>query len=192
MFGKLQGVIDYIGNGFVILMAGGVGFRIMLPANVLTAQTVGDKATFWIETIVRDDAINLVGFDSLAAENMFVKLISVSGVGPKVALAILGAFKTDVLENAIAGGDIGTLTEVPGIGKKVAERLIVELKGKVVASAGIAGGEGRGAYNDALAALEALGYRRVHTVELVQRLIKEKPDDDIQSLITKALKELSS
>jgi len=191
MFGKLQGVIDYIGNGFVILMAGGVGFRIMLPANVLAAQTAGNKATFWIETIVRDDAINLVGFDSLAAENMFVKLISVSGVGPKVALAILGAFKTDVLENAIAGGDIGTLTEVPGIGKKVAERLIVELKGKVAFNANV-GGEGLGAYNDALAALEALGYRRVHTVELVQRLIKEKPDDDVQSLITKALKELGS
>ncbi|MDR2268858.1 MAG: Holliday junction branch migration protein RuvA [Rickettsiales bacterium] len=187
MFGKLQGSIEYIGSNFVILMAGGVGFKILLPSNILTAQTVGREAAFWIETIVREDAINLIGFDDQAQQDLFVKLTSVSGIGPRVALAILGAFGADVLQTAILSGDVKTLTSIPGVGKKVAERIIVELKGKVGAS--VPAGANGNVYDDVLAALETLGYRRGDVVELVQKLARENPDDTVQSLITKALKE---
>lgn len=187
MFGKLQGSIEYIGSNFVILMAGGVGFKILLPSNILTAQTVGREAAFWIETIVREDAINLIGFDDQAQQDLFVKLTSVSGIGPRVALAILGAFRADVLQTAILSGDVKTLTSIPGVGKKVAERIIVELKGKVGAS--VPAGANGNVYDDVLAALETLGYRRGDVVELVQKLARENPDDTVQSLITKALKE---
>ena len=188
MFGKLQGVVEYVGPGFVILGVNGVGYKVMLPGNILSAQTVGANAAFWIETIVREDAINLIGFGGMADQELFVKLIGVSGIGPKVALAILGAFKLSVLENAIVSGDVKTLTNVPGVGKKVAERLIVELKGKVD---GIVAGSGD-VYGDTLAALETLGYRRADCVELVQKLARENPDDNVQSLITKALKEYAA
>jgi Holliday junction DNA helicase RuvA len=190
MFGKLQGVIEYIGANFVILTANGVGFKVLLPANILAAAQIGKNASFWIETIVREDAINLIGFDNINQQEMFVKLTGVSGIGTKVALAILGSFKVGVLESAIASEDVQTLTSVPGVGKKVAERVIVELKGKVIAGTSDAGGNN--VYNDALGALETLGYRRGDVVELVQKLIKENPNGNVQSLITKALKEVGS
>jgi Holliday junction DNA helicase RuvA len=189
MFGKLQGAIDYVGANFVVMMAGGVGFRILLPANILARQRVGENATFWIETIVRDDSISLVGFESMAEQDMFVKLLSVSGIGTKVALAILGAFKISVLQGAVASGDVKTLTSVPGVGKRVAERIIVELKGKSPAFA--EGADENDVYGDTLTALEALGYRRADCVEFVQKLAKENPDDDVQSLLTKVLKEFA-
>ena len=192
MFGKLQGTVEYIGQGFVILMAGGVGFKIMLADNTLLLQKVGGNASFWTETILRQDAISLVGFDTLAGQDLFVKLTGVSGIGTKLALAIIGSFKPSVLESAIAGGDVLTLTSVPGVGKKVAERIIVDLKGKVSAALGdpaVADGD---VYGDTLSALEALGYKRVDCVELVQKLYSENPTDDVQSLITKALKAVSN
>ena len=191
MFGKLQGTVEYIGQGFVILMAGGVGFKIMLPDSALFSQKVGANASFWTETILRQDAISLVGFETLAAQDLFVKLTGVSGIGTKLALAIIGAFKPSVLETAIAGGDVATLTAVPGVGKKVAERIIVDLKGKVVAGAG-AEAVGGDVYGDTLSALEALGYKRADCVELVQKLFSENPADDVQSLLTKALKAVSN
>ena len=188
MFGKLQGLVDYVGNNFVILMSGGIGFKIMLAINVLSMQSVGKEAIFWIETIVREDSINLVGFNNLSEQELFLKLTMVTGIGTKVALAILGSFKTDILRTAIATGDVKTLTAVPGVGKKVAERIIVELKGKIDFSEHSEGSNNH--YDDTISALEALGYRRSDVVEMVQKLVKENPDDSVQSLIKKALKQL--
>jgi Holliday junction DNA helicase RuvA len=190
MFGKLQGRIDYVGANFVILTANGVGFKIMLPSNALAAANVGKDASFWIETIVREDSISLIGFESMREQDMFVKLTGVSGIGPKLALAILGGFRIGVLEAAVASGDAKTLSSVPGVGKKVAERIIVELKGKI-ASAAPDGENGADVYGDMLAALESLGYRRQDMVEPAQRLVAENPGASVQSLITKALKEMS-
>ena len=185
MYGKLQGAIDYIGNNFVILMAGNIGFKILLPANVLAAQTVGKNAVFWIETIVREDAITLVGFANISEQEMFQKLTTVSGIGPKVALAILGSFKIGSLESAISTGDVKTLTSVPGVGKKVAERILIELKGKVTCV--LTEGFETDITGDTLSALESLGYRRLDCVELVQKL--QATEDSVQSLLTKVLKE---
>jgi Holliday junction DNA helicase RuvA len=189
MFGKLQGSVEYVGQNFAILMTGGVGFKVMLAANALSRLKTGDTATFWIETIVREDSITLIGFADLADQELFVKLTGVSGVGPKVALAIQGMFRTGILAAAIASGDVKTLTEAPGVGKKVAERIIVELKGRVGAAAPSDGGMGGDAQGDALSALESLGYKRADCVEMVQRLAED--GDSVQSLLTKALKEIS-
>jgi Holliday junction DNA helicase RuvA len=191
MIGKLQGIIDYVGVGFAIVMAGGVGYKVMLPVGVLAGLRVGDQIALWIETIVREDAISLIGFQSLAEQDMFVKLTGVSGVGPKSALAILGSFKPGVLATAISTEDVKTLTIAPGVGKKVAERIIVELKGKFD-GAGLASFGAGGAYADTLSALEALGYKRADIVDMVQKLSMENPTDSAQSLITKALKEVAN
>ena len=187
MIGKLQGVVEYIGPGWIILMTGGVGYKVMLSAGLLASQKTGAPAALWIETIVREDAITLIGFASSAEQDMFVKLTGVSGVGPKSALAILGAFKLGVLANAIASEDAKTLATAPGVGKKVAERIIVELKGKVGAVT-----DDGGVYADVLGALESLGYKRGDCVELVQRLAKENPADDARALLTKVLREYAA
>ncbi len=193
MIGKLQGIVDHIGDGWVILMAGPVGYKVFTPEFLSPKSTV----TLWIETVVREDSIRLFGFSSLASQNLFNMLTGVSGVGPKVALAIMGALKTDVLMPAIATGDAKTIATAPGVGKKMAEKIIVELKSKV-------GGSNFDMFNDAmpagagsalpdlLAALEALGYRRMDVVDMAQRLVGDNPTADVSKLVPMALKIISS
>ena len=194
MIGKLQGIVDYIGDGFVILLVNGVGYK------VHTAEYLTHKSTveLWIETVVREDSIRLFGFTSLNAQNLFNMLTTVSGVGPKVALAIMGTINTDTLMSAIATGDAKTIATAPGVGKKMAEKIIVELKNKIGgvsatlfapdAGVGVGGGS---ALPDLLMALEALGYRRLDIIEMAQKLVAQNPSADVAALVPKALKEIS-
>lgn len=188
MIGKLQGIVDYIGDGFVILMAGPVGYKVFTPEYLTPKSTV----TLWIETIVREDSIRLFGFSSIAAQNLFNQLIGVSGVGPKVAMAIMATIKTDTLLSAIATGDAKTIATTPGVGKKVAEKIIVELKARVGgASLDLSGSATAGALPDLLAALESLGYRRLDIVDMAQRLVADNPGADVAALVPIALKQIS-
>ena len=188
MIGKLQGIVDYIGDGFVILLVHDVGYKVYTPEYLSPKSTVA----LWIETIVREDSIRLFGFSSIAAQNLFNQLTTVSGVGPKVALGIMGTIKTDTLMTAIATGDAKTIATAPGVGKKVAEKIIVELKNKMGGGnfdfgADIAGG----ALPDLLAALESLGYRRMDIIDMAQKLVSQNPDMDVSKLVPIALKEIS-
>ena len=193
MIGKLQGIVDYIGDGFIILLTHGVGYK------VHTTEYLTHKSTveLWIETVVREDSIRLFGFTTLAAQNLFNMLTGVSGVGPKVAMAILGTISTDMLMSAIATGDAKTIATAPGVGKKVAEKIIVELKNKVGgASATLfapdAGATGTSsALPDLLMALESLGYRRLDILEMAQKLVNQNPTADVSTLVPMALKEIS-
>lgn len=188
MIGKLQGIVDYIGDGFVILMAGPVGYKVFTPEILAPKSTVA----LWIETVVREDSIRLFGFSSLATQNLFNQLTGVSGVGPKVALAILSTIKTDTLMSAIATGDAKTIATAPGVGKKVAEKIIVELKNKVGGPSFQFTPDGAsGALADLLAALESLGYRRLDIVEMAQRLVADNPGMDVARLVPMALKQIS-
>lgn len=191
MIGKLQGTIDYCGDGFVIIMAGAVGYKVYTPEYLTPKSTVA----LWIETVVREDSIRLFGFATLAAQTLFTQLTGVSGVGPKVALAIMSTINTDTLLSAIATGDAKTIATAPGVGKKVAEKIIVELKSKVGgASATLfapdAGSVG-GALPDLLSALESLGYRRLDIVEMAQKLVVDNPTADVAKLVPMALKIIS-
>lgn len=190
MIGKLQGLVDYIGDGFVILMVSGVGYKVFTPEYLSPKETV----TLWIETVVREDSIRLFGFSSISGQNLFNQLTGVSGVGPKVAMAIMGTIKTDTLMSAIATGDAKTIATAPGVGKKMAEKIILELKGKVSGASfditdGAAGG---GALPDLLAALEALGYRRLDIIEMAQKLVADNADADVARLVPMALKQIST
>ena len=188
MIGKLQGIVDYIGDGFVILMAGPVGYRVYTPETLTLKSTV----SLWIETIVREDSIRLFGFSTHSAQNLFNMLIGVSGVGPKVALAIMGTIKTDTLMTVIATGDAKTISTAPGVGKKMAEKIIVELKSRVGgASFDFGTSDSGGVLPDLLAALESLGYRRMDIVEMAQKLVAQNPDADISKLVPMALKAIS-
>ncbi len=185
MIGKLQGVVDYIGDGFVIIMAGPVGYKVFTPEFLTPKSTVA----LWIETVVREDSIRLFGFTTLAAQNLFNQLTGVSGVGPKVALAILGTIKADTLMSAIATGDAKTIATAPGVGKKVAEKIIVELKNKVGGGLTFFGADADvgGALPDLLSALEALGYRRMDVVDMAQKLVADNPGADVAKLVPMAL-----
>ena len=192
MIGKLQGIVDYIGDGFIILLVHGVGYK------VFTAEYLTHKSTIelWIETVVREDSIRLFGFSTLQSQDLFNMLTGVSGVGPKVALAIMGTIKSDTLISAIATGDAKTIATAPGVGKKMAEKIIVELKNKVGgASATLFAPDTSvsqsSALPDLLMALESLGYRRLDIIEMAQKLVNENPDSDVSKLVPMALKEIS-
>lgn len=195
MIGKLQGIVDYIGDGFVILLTNGVGYK------VHTAEYLTHKSTveLWIETVVREDSIRLFGFTTLNGQNLFNMLTGVSGVGPKVALAILGTINSDTLMSAIATGDAKTIATAPGVGKKMAEKIIVELKSKVggvsatlFAPESTTSAGASSALPDLLMALEALGYRRLDIIEMAQKLVNQNPTADVSKLVPMALKEISS
>ncbi len=187
MIGKLQGIIDYIGDGFVILMVNGVGYKVYSP-EILSLKS---NVSLWIETIVREDSIRLFGFSTLAGQGLFNQLTSVSGVGPKVALAIMSTIKTDTLMSAIATGDAKTIATTPGVGKKVAEKIIVELKNKMGGGTFDFSVADNGVLPDLLSALESLGYRRMDIIEMAQHLVSQNPDMDVAKLVPMALKEIS-
>ncbi len=191
MIGKLQGLVDYTGDGFVIIMAGPVGYKVYTPEYLTPKSTV----SLWIETIVREDSIRLFGFSTLAAQNLFNQLTSVSGVGPKVALGIMSSIKTDTLMQAIATGDAKTISTAPGVGKKVAEKIIVELKNKMGGATfdlGDLSSNNNSALPDLLSALESLGYRRLDIIDMAQKLVTANPDADVAKLVPMALKEISN
>ena len=190
MIGKLQGIVDYIGNDHIILMAGPVGYKVYTPETL----TLGTNITLWIETIVREDSIRLFGFSNLSGQNLFNQLTTVSGVGPKVALGIMSSIKTDTLMSAIATGDAKTIATAPGVGKKVAEKIIVELKNKMGGANFDFDGTSAGdsALPDLLSALESLGYRRLDIIDMAQKLVSNNPGSDVAKLVPMALKEISS
>ena len=194
MIGKLQGIVDYIGDGFVILLVNGVGYK------VFTAEYLTQKSTveLWIETVVREDSIRLFGFTTLNGQNLFNMLTAVSGVGPKVALAILGTINSDTLMSAIATSDAKTIATAPGVGKKMAEKIIVELKNKIggvsatlFAPDAVTTTSASSALPDLLMALESLGYRRLDIIEMAQKLVNQNPNADVSKLVPLALKEIS-
>jgi Holliday junction DNA helicase RuvA len=129
MIAFLDGVVAGVSAGRVTLDVGGVGYEVLVPASVLSAlPPTGQPARIHTRMTVRDDAIVLYGFSSPDERTLFDLLTGVTGVGPKVALAFLSTLVPDVLRRAVASGDAGALTVVPGVGKKVAMRVIVELR----------------------------------------------------------------
>lgn len=204
MIGKLKGVVDHLGEDSVILDVQGVGYEIHCPARILQAlPNVGEAAILSIETYVREDQIRLFGFSSEVERSWFRLLITVQGVGAKVALAILGVLRPADLATAIALQDKVQISRAPGVGKKVAERILAELKDKAPAFANVDADavavaqemtEQRiaGPAGDAVSALINLGYGRVQATAAVAAARREVGEEaQTQQLIRLALKELS-
>ncbi len=160
MIGKLVGLFDGAHpDGTVIISVGGVGYAVYVPVGVLVSMQANPEAALYIHTSVREDALDLYGF--LAHDDLvfFKQLIGVSGIGPKSALGILNVADTKTLKRSIAAGDNSMLTKVFGIGKKSAERIVVELRDKFALES-TARGEavGTGEDGEVMEALIALGY----------------------------------
>lgn len=167
MIASLTGQIQYIGSDRCVMDVGGVGYEVFLSTEGLSGLPEKGKQLFLhIHTSVREDAIVLFGFAEAVEKEMFLILKTVSGIGPKLALAVLSGMPVDMLCQAISGGDIKTLTTISGVGKKTAERICVELKDKVgdmvstssVGSVRTVSGNETSALADAISALVNLGY----------------------------------
>jgi len=188
MIGKLKGIIDEIDEDSLILDVGGVGYHIFVSARLLaTLEGPGAAYTLFIETHMREDAIRLFGFATRAEKEWFRLLQQVQGVGAKVALALLGTLSTVEIADAITLQDVAILTRAPGVGKKVAERMIIELKGKAVSLTTTAYSSAFLDANlatsmptpvaDAISALINLGYGRSEATNAVAQALKQLEDN---------------
>lgn len=163
MIATLEGkVAEKLGDA-LILEAGGVGYELAVTVEDFGAVASGSMARFYIYEQIREDAHNLFGFRDRRAKELFILLLSVTGVGPKVALAILSATSLDRLQSAIAAGDPDLLRGVSGVGKKTAERVVLELRGKLDGVAVALAPTGDSTYQ----ALVALGYTQGQAAEAV-------------------------
>lgn len=160
MIAYLKGKIVAKTNSYLILETGGVGYQVFAGENFLADAKTGSEQEIYIHHQVREDASDLYGFKNLDDLNLFELLISVSGVGPKSALAVLSLAATDDIREAIVRGDASLLTKVSGIGKKTADRLVLELKNKVskTSSGTTLSGGGLSGLGDEFDALMSLGY----------------------------------
>ncbi|WP_404402414.1 Holliday junction branch migration protein RuvA [Pelagibacterium halotolerans] len=205
MIGKLKGLVETIGEDIALIDVNGVCYEAHCSGRTLQAlPRVGEAAVVFIEMIVREDMIRLYGFATEAEKNWFRLLLSVQGVGSRVALGILSTLSPSDLSSAIALQDKAMVGRAPGVGPKLAQRIVSELKGKVPAlgaiDAGVAGlqtalGEGvaPGAVSDAVSALVNLGYAQAQASGAVARIVaKEGEDTPTEKLIRLGLKELSS
>lgn len=194
MIGYLSGTIKFLFDDACILDVNGVGYKIFVDAQTRQTLSTGAAAEFFIHTSVREDAINLFGMNNRASFALFELLLTVSGVGPKGALTVVSKISAADFARAVTLQDLKTLTRLPGIGKKSAERILLELKNKVRPLAeNFSAQEFRPApistaFDEAAEALEALGY----TAEEISSVLNQAPPNAAtDQLIKLALKQLN-
>lgn len=172
MIGYISGTIKAVHKNYIIVETAGIGYRVFVTPQVSLAETVGKNVSLYIFTYVREDQLALFGFYNLNELDFFELLLSVSGIGPKIALSIMSLADLNLIKSGLASGDASVFTKVSGVGRKTAERLIIELKDKVGDMA--EGKEVRGvamqAHADVIDVLMALGYSRTEARQAVAAL----------------------
>jgi Holliday junction DNA helicase RuvA len=208
MIGKLKGKVDAVGESHLVIDVHGVGYEVQASTRTLRNLKPGDDVTLTIDTHVREDAIRLFGFQSEFERSWFRTLQTIQGVGAKVALSVLGVMAPQDLANAVAFGNFAAVEEAPGVGKKLAQRIVAELKDKAPGLAlsghnipAATGGPaspaanvppGSLAFAEALSALTNLGYNPAQANAAVVVAAKELGETaDTAGLIKRSLKELA-
>lgn len=197
MIASVRGVVLATGLGTLVVEVGGIGLSVLVTPSTAASVRIGDTATLATTMVVREDSLTLFGFATTSERDLFELVQTVSGVGPRLALAMLAVHAPEVLRGAIAGGDLTTLVKVPGIGKKGAERIVLELKDKVgpvtavgepLARAGTGGG---GGHDQVVDALVGLGWSTKQAQDALVRVTDAHPSEtDISVLLRGALREL--
>lgn len=197
MIARLQGQLLEVTPPSLVIDVSGVGYQVDVPLSVFDhLPALGESVTLLTEMIIRDDAHTLYGFQSAADRQLFRDLLKVSGVGPRLALGILSGVSGSDFALMIDSKDSQALTRLPGIGKKTAERLIVEMQGRVSGGDGDGGGttlSANDASQEARQALTSLGYSQAESLKMVRQAQGELPEDaSAQHLIKYALKQKMS
>ena len=184
-------------SGTVVVDTGSVGYRVFVSLNTLVGlPELGEELKLHTVTVVRDDAMHLYGFGDTQEKDLFNLLVQVKGIGPKVALSLLGGLKPPDLKNAITREDAAWISTVPGVGRKTAERIVLELKDKVSATPEVidsaASGVEEQVISDVVSALANLGYPASQSRKAVKSVLeKDDRPEDFQGIIRESLKELS-
>lgn len=196
MIAALRGILSYKSTQYVIVDVQGIGYHVAVPLSTFyLLPDVGTTVSLAIYTHVREDTISLFGFHSAEEKAIFQRMITVSGIGPRLALNILSGIAPDELTEAILAENMSRLVTIPGVGRKMAERLIFELREKLM-SAGVDSARHRSEedtlLDDALSALVNLGYKEAIAKKAIDRVSKECKDHlSLEVIITESLKVLS-
>ena len=196
MIGYLRGIVLRLEPQLVLLDVGGVGYEVHVASatqDVVTRLGAGAQVSLHIHTHVREDAIQLFGFATEVERQLFLLLMGVTGIGPRLALTILSGLPPESLASALAAGDLRRLTAISGVGKKTAERMVVELKEKAQALAAALPAKGPvpPADDDLVLALVNLGYRRANAEDAVARVEADNQEAPFADRLRAALKLLS-
>lgn len=185
MIGSLRGTIVNLRAASVLLEAGGVGYVVHAAPGTVSGLRTGEEVFLYIHDHIREDSHDLYGFAAEDDLELFENLISVSGVGPKVGLAMLSIGRADTVRKAIMNGDLSLLTSVPGVGKKIAQKIILELKGQLVDEDTVHGSD-----KEVVEALVSLGY----SASQAREGLKAVPADltDVSERVREALRNLSA
>ncbi len=178
MIAMVSGPIAASGSDYVIVDTHGVGYMVYVPKPLLARLNDGDQVTLYTNLVVREDSLTLYGFESWVQRLLFDQLLAVSGIGPKVAMNLLSSFSPDDLRTALASGDVVRLSKVPGIGRKTAERMVLELKGKIDPRGILAGSTGAtgGRDSELIDILMGLGYSTAEANAAVASIPASAPD----------------
>ncbi len=179
----IAGKVTHKGADFVVVETGGVGYQVFMNGAALSRLKAGAAASMWVHEHLREDARDLYGFSGQAELALFQQIVGISGVGPKMALHILDLGSVREIEKLIDRGDVDMLSRVPRVGKKTAQKIVLELKGKLV-EPGAAGGES----DEVVAALVNLGYSRDQAREALRR-VGDDPKT-VETRLKEALREL--
>lgn len=194
MIGRLRGVLVSKQPPWLLVDVGGVGYDVEAPmSTIYDLPATGTEVTLLTHHAVRDDSVVLFGFLTESERELFRNLLKVSGIGAKIALAVLSGASTDAFARQVQSGDVAALTRIPGIGKKTAERMVVELRDRVDGLASGLPGRLPGAastpadaQSEAVVALQQLGYKPAEATRLAQKACAE--GDDAETIIRKALR----
>ena len=189
MISQLSGQVTHKDSRFLILDVGGVGYKVFATGEMLEKLPAGKNAKLWTYLAVREDALDLYGFLEKEGLDFFELLISISGIGPKSALSILNLATLPTLHKAIASGDASYLTKVSGIGRRNAEKIVLELKDKLIVVLGEGEKVQTSSQSDALEALKSLGYSEREARDALKKVSSEITDTG--ECVKAALKVLS-
>lgn len=200
MYAFIRGILRSVEPSYAIVEVNGIGFKILIPYSTFTAlREPGETVLLYTSFVVREFSQMLYGFHAEVERELFEILIEISGIGPKIALSLIGHLPLDVLQEAILQDDAATLSRVPGIGKKTAERLLVELRNKLgtffsKTMQGLSSGVSlkmdphHQRAQDAIKALLNLGYSQATAQKAIKKSLEGAAESDLSSLIATALK----
>ncbi|WP_197373497.1 Holliday junction branch migration protein RuvA [Mycolicibacterium baixiangningiae] len=190
MIASVRGEVIDIALDHAVIEAAGVGYKVMATPTTLATLRRGEESRLVTAMIVREDSMTLYGFADADARDLFGTLLGVSGVGPKIALATLAVYDAPALRLALADGDVTALTRVPGIGKRGAERMVLELRhkiGPVTAGAGVTAVSGHAVRGPVVEALVGLGFGAKQAEEACDKVLAGDPDATTASALRAAL-----
>ncbi len=187
MIATLEGIVSEVNADHIVLFVNGVGFRIHTAPAFNNTLELHKSHGLYVHLIVREESLTLYGFETAEKRDMFVQLLSVSGVGPKSAMALISGISIDRMKEAVLGENPDLLGGIPGVGKKIAQSIVIHLKGKIKGEFTYGYGKISETDQDVISALTTLGYSLVEAQTAVQAIPRDAPGD-LESRITIALR----